>query len=304
MVSKRRGFTLIELLVVIAIIAILIALLVPAVQKVREAAARTHCGNNQHQMGIAFHAYLGDYKVLPESWDLSVTPLKGGFPWAVYLLPYLEQKPLFDQINFSQPLVAPGNVAVISKPLSIFQCPAAEQPRFYNETIPAGTLPGLPTVSWQASTSDYTATSGVLGNVLNSCFAGGGGGNREGALVFGRKTKVENISDGLSNTLIVAELAGRPRLWRAGRQVAGNQPASGAGWGDPLNGECWFSGSLLAGEYDVTIEWPVRYNLISNRWEGDKLKGRYSDPKAPKFRRITIEEGSNDLAPFKLATKG
>src|SRR5947209_7125601 len=88
---KRAGFTLIELLVVIAIIAILIALLVPAVQRVREASARTHCGNNLKQMGLAFHGYHDTFKAFPPS----RIDGNGGATWCVLILPYIEQNDLF-----------------------------------------------------------------------------------------------------------------------------------------------------------------------------------------------------------------
>ena len=107
---KPRGFTLIELLVVIAIIAVLIALLLPAVQQAREAARRTQCKNNFKQLGLALHNYHDNYKMFPPSTvnpgsDLSSSFVPTGqvrnFTGYLYLLPFIDQGPLYNQVNFS-----------------------------------------------------------------------------------------------------------------------------------------------------------------------------------------------------------
>src|SRR4051794_36740120 len=137
----RRAFTLIELLVVIAIIGTLVGLLLPAVQKVREAAARAKCQNNLKQIGLGLHHYEGVHRRYPPSCvianpaadgsaygvsygdDIRVGP--SGFAWGTLLLPFLEQEALYRQFNLNEPCWSPVNAAAAKTRVSVFICPSA-----------------------------------------------------------------------------------------------------------------------------------------------------------------------------------
>ncbi len=256
--SRRSdGFTLIELLVVIAIIAILIALLVPAVQKVREAAARMSCTNNLKQVGLAMHNYEGTYKLFPPvGTDFAVAPAgnplgaqKQGHSVFTYILPYLEQASLYNQIRIDRSVLDPTNLAAplgtslaAKSQVPIYQCPSAPV-RFADY----GPFLGQPAGVAVFGVVDYGAITGIGSNLAaNFCPAGTPSGDT-GILrytkigVGAQGTKIASVTDGLSNTIVIAEDAGRVELYRVGKQVSGGL-ASGGAWAD-YNSEYYVHGA-------------------------------------------------------------
>jgi prepilin-type N-terminal cleavage/methylation domain-containing protein len=131
----RRGFTLIELLVVIAVIAILIGLLLPAVQAAREAANRASCGNNLHQIGLAMHLYENTYHCLPPT-----CVSDQGATWAVLILPYMEQDNFYRTWDLSKTYYQQSDVARLSKVTNYF-CPSRRSPSTQPTSSVSGDVP-------------------------------------------------------------------------------------------------------------------------------------------------------------------
>jgi prepilin-type N-terminal cleavage/methylation domain-containing protein/prepilin-type processing-associated H-X9-DG protein len=238
--TTRGGFTLIELLVVIAIIAILIGLLLPAVQKVREAAARTQCANNLKQLGLAAHSYHGDHGKFPPGavGPFALKPQFAGLKQhalATYLLPYVEQSALASRYSWDDSWNELPNQPVVKTPLKVWSCPSAPANRMMDGSLPTVTPPPSELFNGIAACGDYAGMGTVdSGLVRNNLIAPPGGptderGHYEGAFAVNATRSFADLHDGTANTILIAECAGRPQLWQ-GRRVVPNQWLSGAPW--------------------------------------------------------------------------
>ena len=202
--NPRRGFTLIELLVVIAIIAILIGLMLPAVQKVRDAAARMSCQNNLKQIGLALHNYENANGKLPPRAFPTI-----GASWGTLILPYIEQDNVFKLYLQDTDWRAPLNQPAVTRPIKTYKCPSSP------ERTASGTFSGGP---WTSSVSDYGANGGLTPTLMARGWLPPTT-SRNGVFMQGIQLKITDITDGTSTTLAVVEMAGRPNLWRAGRDT-------------------------------------------------------------------------------------
>jgi prepilin-type N-terminal cleavage/methylation domain-containing protein len=242
---RRRGFTLIELLVVIAIIAVLIGLLLPAIQKVREASARTSCINNLKQIGIGMHGFHDANAVLPQGYVVnSKTQPDPGWSWSTLILPYIEQAGLYTALN--PDLMTPNGPpnpanALVLTQLKIFNCPSDAGP------------PG-PSSWWGTpySKSNYACNRAVLGPNL----ATNGPSNM----------RLTDITDGTSHTLLVGERdtyhnfgALALAAWQNTYSTASFEGRPGPG----LNGAYQAGGPFPPAAADNSINYDPRFSFTS-----------------------------------------
>jgi prepilin-type N-terminal cleavage/methylation domain-containing protein/prepilin-type processing-associated H-X9-DG protein len=249
---QRKAFTLIELLVVIAIIGVLVALLVPAVQKVREAANRTQCANNLKQIGLGLHNYHDAKKFFPGNHRPKAL-VAARERWFTKLLPFLEQDVLYKNYDETKNWDDPANLPFTSVPLSVAICPSTPNPSRLDFDEASGFT------NLDVAVTDYASIYGLHPAFLaaNSITQP----NPLGAMtkIDGQHLSVSDFTDGTSNTFFAVESAGRPFVYQNGVVLNSNvfvDQVNGGGWCRPAS-DIWIigfadkAGTIPGGSYVI-----------------------------------------------------
>jgi len=238
---KVGGFTLIELLVVIAIIAVLIALLLPAVQQAREAARRTQCKNNLKQLGLALHNYndVSGRFPMAVTWGVKTGATWGPHhhTWLTRILPYIDQASLYGQFNFNvsawdNVVGSPTNRTLVAKSFPAFRCP---------------TETGVPSSTKNVGITSYAAAEGFDWWQRSAGGAGpenDGGIGKGGIFTCNYSSRIADISDGTSNTVMVGEAT-------APGYTGG--PGNTNGLGLPRSGDPFLRSAFVAATFTAAL---------------------------------------------------
>ncbi|MCA9179250.1 MAG: DUF1559 domain-containing protein [Planctomycetales bacterium] len=282
--SRIRGFTLVELLVVIAIIGVLVALLLPAVQAAREAARRMSCSNNVKQLALACQNYHDNHKKFPlnyATWG-TVVPQNGkSVSWITSILPFIEQQPLYDQVDFAygvsnDPRPAPNNATVAATSLEALHCPS--------DSGHEGTLSGRANIGGTWGVNNYKGCAGsnwAWGNfqVTSGPFVFTPYGDNSNGLDVGNGVLFRNngprtpiqatmasVKDGTSNTFIVGECV--PNwcthtwwFWPNGSTATAAVPLNAPA-------QCTNTGRRDADLFNCRGDWPNNYSFMSRHPAG------------------------------------
>jgi prepilin-type N-terminal cleavage/methylation domain-containing protein/prepilin-type processing-associated H-X9-DG protein len=250
---RRSGLTLIELLVVIGIIAILVGLLLPAVQKVRAAAARIACQNNLKQIGIALHHFHDVNGVFPASgWTMAGPGNPEGkyVSWRPLTLVYIEQESVRQLYDFRLNWWEGSNLEVASLPIKTYVCPATADRTAVTSAIAKPPRPAL-SVSLPLAPTDYEAIMGVQPSSINPHvgYALYHAANRFAVMSRNSRVRLTDITDGTSHTVMVVEAAGRPTVHRNGRPYPHLANDQGICWADS-EGPFSLDGSSMDGQQE------------------------------------------------------